>query len=664
VFTKVLIANRGEIACRIIATCRRLGIRAVAVYSDADAGARHVRLADEARHIGPAPASESYLRVDHIVAAALESGAQAVHPGYGFLSENPELARACERAGLVFVGPTAGTIELMGSKSEAKRLMEQAGVPIVPGYHGELQSPEVIAAEAERVGYPLLVKASAGGGGKGMRIVRDPAELEAALAAARREAKSAFGDDRILVERYLERPRHIEFQVFGDTHGRVIHLFERECSIQRRYQKIIEETPSPFLDETLRARMGEAAVAAARAVSYVNAGTVEFIVAGDRSFYFMEMNTRLQVEHPVTEMTTGLDLVEWQLRVAAGERLPLAPGELRRRGHAIEARIYAERPHEGFLPATGRVTAFAHPPAGPGWRIDSGIEDGDEVGIHYDPLLAKVVAWGADRPAAVAGLARGLARTAVFGVGNNLALLRRIAADPRFVAGEIDTGYIDRHLEELLEPPPVPDAVLIAAAVRQMLDRQAAEAASPPRTPWDRSDGWRANGQSRNRLEFESAGGQRATVLISGWNGRYHADLRGRMHMVVARAKGDEMALDIDGTRWRLHVRAAGASCLVGAGEEGYELACVDPYPVRPAVSEEDAHPRAPMPGRVVAVHVTAGQRVRKGDPLVVLEGMKMEHTVRARRDGVVERVLHPVGALVDAEAPLVDLVDPTAEAS
>jgi 3-methylcrotonyl-CoA carboxylase alpha subunit len=489
-----------------------------------------------------------------------------------------------------------------------------------------------------------------------MRIVRAPGELEGALASARREAKSAFGDDRVLIERYLERPHHIEFQVFGDTHGDVVHLWERECSIQRRYQKIIEESPSPFLDDNLRARMGKAAVAAARAVSYVSAGTVEFIVGEDRSFYFMEMNTRLQVEHPVTEMTTGLDLVEWQLRVAAGERLPLAQGEVRRRGHAIEARLYAERPQEGFLPATGRITSFAHPEPGPGFRLDSGVEDGDEVSIYYDPMIAKLVVEGADRPAAVASLSRALAETAVFGVGNNIALLRRIASDSRFAAGEIDTGFIDRHLEELLAPVPVPDAALVAAAVRLMLNRQAREAESPPRTPWDQSDGWRANGQSRNRFDFETGPGLRRSVIVSGWDGRYAVEIGARRHGVSAQMNSDELTLDIDGATWRLHVRAHGTQVLVSAGEEGYELPSVNPYPVQPPADEEEAHPRSPMPGRVVAVHVHAGQHVSKGDPLVVLEGMKMEHTVRARRDGVVERVLHGVGEQVDADAPLVDL--------
>jgi 3-methylcrotonyl-CoA carboxylase alpha subunit len=661
-FAKVLIANRGEIACRVAQTCRRLGIATVAVYSDADRHARHVRVADEARRIGPAPASESYLRIEILVAAAIESGAQAVHPGYGFLSENAQFARECERAGLVFIGPRPDTIEVMGSKSESKRLMEQAGVPTVPGYHGELQSLEVMAGEAQRVGFPLLVKASAGGGGKGMRIVRAREELEGALASARREALAAFGDDRLLIERFLERPRHIEFQVFGDSHGHVMHLYERECSVQRRYQKIIEETPSPFLDDALRGRMGDAAVAAARAVSYVNAGTVEFIVGEDRSFYFMEMNTRLQVEHPVTEMTTGLDLVEWQLRVAAGERLPLAAGELRRRGHSIEARIYAERPYEGFLPATGRIARFVHPAAGSGVRIDAGVEDGDEVSIHYDPMIAKLIVAAADRPAAVASLSRALAETAVFGVGTNLALLRRIAADARFAAGAIDTGFVERHLDELLAPAPVPDAVLIAAAVREMLDRQARETDQPPLTPWDRGDGWRANGQSRNRFDFEARGGVRGTIVLSGWDGRYVAQVGDRSHAVSARTHSDELALEIDGERWRVHVRGDNGEYLVTAGVDGHELTRVESYPVRLSADEEDAHPRAPMPGRVVAVHVQPGQRVRKGDALVALEGMKMEHTVRARRDGRVERVLHGVGEQVEADATLVDLAADDAE--
>ncbi len=421
---RLLIANRGEIACRVIRTCRRLGVHTIAVHSEADRGALHVRLADEARAIGPAPARESYLNAAAVIEAARDARADAIHPGYGFLSENAVFAEACAAAGIVFVGPPPAAMRAMGLKHEAKSLVSAAGVPVVPGYMGEDQSPARLAREASAIGFPLLVKAVAGGGGKGMRVVREAAALDEAIRGARGEAESAFGDGRLMLERFLERPRHVEVQVFGDAHGGCVHLFERECSVQRRYQKIIEESPSPFIDAATRAAMTAAAVRAAQAVGYVNAGTIEFIIGADGRFYFMEMNTRLQVEHPVTERVTGLDLVEWQLRVASGERLPLEQSAIRQQGHAIEARIYSEDPRRGFLPSVGRVRRFVHPPAGENWRIDAGIADGDVISVHYDPMIAKVIASGADRAAALATLRRNLDRTAVFGVANNLPLLR------------------------------------------------------------------------------------------------------------------------------------------------------------------------------------------------------------------------------------------------
>ncbi|MGD8690697.1 MAG: biotin carboxylase N-terminal domain-containing protein, partial [Gammaproteobacteria bacterium] len=434
-FDKILIANRGEIACRIIETCRRLGIATVAVYSEADARARHVQMADEARLLGPALAAESYLDMDRVLAAAEATGAQAVHPGYGFLSENAEFARRCEAAGLVFIGPRPETIELMGSKSASKQHMAEAGVPVVPGYHGEDQNDETLATEAQRIGFPLMIKAVAGGGGKGMRVVPAADDFAEALAGARREARNAFGDDRVLLERFVEQPRHIEVQVFGDSQGNAVHLFERECSLQRRYQKVVEETPSPFLDAETRQKVTEAAVTAARAVNYLNAGTVEFIAGADRRFYFMEMNTRLQVEHPVTELTTGEDLVEWQLRVAAGDPLPRRQDEIRQQGHAIEVRLYAENPAQDFLPATGRVRRFVHPAESTHFRLDSGIRDNDEISIHYDPMIAKLSVFDRDRALAVRRLRETLARTEVFGPATNIALLRGIAADRNFDAG-------------------------------------------------------------------------------------------------------------------------------------------------------------------------------------------------------------------------------------
>jgi 3-methylcrotonyl-CoA carboxylase alpha subunit len=446
-FGRVLIANRGEIACRVIRTCRRLGVHTVAVYSDADAEARHVREADQAVRIGPAAPAESYLRADRIVEAAVACKAEAIHPGYGFLSENPELAEACDAAGVRFIGPTAQTIRDMGSKSRARRIMADAGVPVVPGYDGDAQDDVSLLAEARSIGFPVILKPSGGGGGKGMRIVRDEDEWQESLAGARRESRAAFGDDSMILEKYLERPRHVEVQVFADSQGRVVHLFERECSIQRRHQKIVEEAPSTALMPKLRDRMTAAAVAAARAAGYLNAGTVEFLLDEDGSFYFMEMNTRLQVEHPVTECVTGVDLVEWQLRVAVGEPLPVEQADLTWRGHAIEVRVYAENPFNDFLPSTGRIGRFVHPTRALDFRLDSGVEDGDMVDIHYDPMIAKLIVWAEDRPAAITALRRALARTMIMGPDTNLPLLRRIAAHADFEAGEMDTAYLDRNID-------------------------------------------------------------------------------------------------------------------------------------------------------------------------------------------------------------------------
>ncbi|MBN8224042.1 MAG: acetyl-CoA carboxylase biotin carboxylase subunit, partial [Xanthomonadales bacterium] len=477
-FDKILIANRGEIACRVIRTCRRLGIASVAVYSEADAGALHVRLADEAHCIGGAAPGESYLRGDAVIEAARRSGAQAIHPGYGFLSENADFAEAVAAAGLVFIGPRAESMRRMGSKAGAKQLMAEAGVPVVPGYNGEDQALATLSREAARTGFPLMVKAAHGGGGKGMRVVHRLEDFVPALESCQREARNAFGRDRVLLERYVSTPRHIEIQVFGDAHGRVIHLNERECSAQRRYQKVLEESPSPFLTPALRTAMGEAAVAAARAIGYVNAGTVEFIVDGDGNFYFMEINTRLQVEHPVTERVTGLDLVEWQLRVAAGQPLPLAQEQVPQRGHAIEVRLYAEDPDAGFLPASGTLRALELPAADAHVRVDAGVEAGDTVTVHYDPMIAKLIVHDADRPRALARLREALARCHVAGTKTNLAFLEALARHPAVVEGTIDTGYLDRHLDEFLAGDrPVSAPLLAAGAAALLLRAQAGEAA-------------------------------------------------------------------------------------------------------------------------------------------------------------------------------------------
>ncbi|TZF87769.1 acetyl-CoA carboxylase biotin carboxylase subunit, partial [Cognatilysobacter lacus] len=506
-FQKVLIANRGEIACRVIRTCRALGIRTVAVYSEADADAQHVRQADEAYCIGGPRPQDSYLRGDAIVDVALRSGAQAIHPGYGFLSENADFADAVEAAGIAFIGPPAASMRKMGSKAGAKDLMQAAGVPVVPGYTGDDQDGAVLQREADRIGYPLMIKAAHGGGGKGMRIVRTSPEFAAHLESCQREARNAFGRDRVLLERYIEKPRHIEIQVFADRFGNTIHLFERECSAQRRYQKVLEESPSPFLTPDLRREMGEAAVQAARAIDYVNAGTVEFIVAQDGSFYFMEINTRLQVEHPVTEMVTGLDLVEWQLRVAFGLPLPLAQDALAQRGHAIEVRLYAEDPDAGFLPGSGRLERLRLPTASEGVRVDSGVVEGDTVTIFYDPMIAKLIVHGADRAQALARMRDALARSEIVGPKSNIEFLERLVRHPAVVDGSIDTGYLDRHLDEFLARPQGEDRLLLAAVTARLIASERASercnaASADPTSPWAAHDGWRIGGAAPWRVAF------------------------------------------------------------------------------------------------------------------------------------------------------------------
>ncbi len=655
---RLLIANRGEIACRIIRSCRRLGIETMAVHSSADARARHVREADSAIAIGgPAPA-DSYLDGARIIEAALMAGVDAIHPGYGFLSENAGFAEDCATAGLLFVGPRAETIRRMGSKSEAKAIMQDAGVPVVPGYHGAEQAPEKLAALAVEIGFPLLIKASAGGGGKGMRVVRMAAEFPEALAAARREALKAFGDERVILERFIERPRHIEVQVFGDRHGNVVHLWERECSTQRRYQKIIEETPSPLLDGATRQRITETAVAAARAVDYLNAGTVEFIVSPAQEFWFMEMNTRLQVEHPVTEMVTGLDLVEWQLRVASGEPLPLAQAEIPQRGHAIEARIYAENPAHNFLPSTGRIRRLRAPDRHPAIRLDSGVDEGDEVSHHYDPMLAKLVVHGLNRRECVGRLREALAHTAIAGVATNLPLLRALAAHPVFDAGEVDTGFLDRSLEEVLwnvPTPPLP--VLAVAAWRITRDLPRPTAPADPWSPWAAGDGWRPAGaggipvrlldaagrRHELRLEFRAAG-------VRVHSGNHHIDA-----MLEEPGLG-RLRLDCQGIGGEALVTADGERIYVGFGDHGWDFIVEPLHADESGQSELDTHPVAPMPGTIVALKVAAGDRVVAGQPLLIMEGMKMELTLSAPAAGVVERVLCAVGDSVEADAVLVDI--------
>jgi len=646
-FRKILIANRGEIACRIMRTCEKMDIHTVAVYSDADRGAMHVHMADEAVHIGAAKASESYLDWKRILQAAKDTGAQAVHPGYGFLSENAEFARECKKAGIVFIGPTPEAIDLMGSKSAAKALMEKAGVPVTPGYHGDDQSLKKLEAEAKRIGYPLLIKAVAGGGGKGMRIVNAQAEFKAALEGAQREAKAAFGDDHVLLERYIQQPRHIEFQVFGDSHGNVVHLFERECSLQRRFQKVLEETPSPFLDAEMRRKMGEAAVAAAKAVNYVNAGTIEFIVSPDKSFYFMEMNTRLQVEHPITEETTGVDLVAIQLRVASGEKLPDRLAQVTQKGHAIEVRLYAENPYKGFLPVTGHIDEFITPQL-EYLRVDTGVRSGDDITVFYDPMIAKLTVKGKDRQEAMSNLGRALRDTAVFGLTTNLALLRGICHHRDFRDGLFDTSFIERELATLLTPSDSPVSA-IAGAVASELAHMDSKGG-----PWQ-PDGWRSGGGGGFRLLIKEAGGKEHRVHVAGDAEHFTLNLGGKDRVIDAeRTKENQWALHID--RWasgHATVLRHGAEVQVSANGT-YNFTIASPFSTKSArLSDAATHPLSPMPGRVVAVHVKAGDKVAVGQALMVLEGMKMEYTVKAAVAGTVEKVLFEAGSMVDADAPL-----------
>ena len=646
---RLLIANRGEIACRIMRTCRRLGIHSIAVHSEADRGALHVRSADEAICIGPAPARKSYLDSDAVIRAARETRADAIHPGYGFLSENAAFAEACEAAGIRFVGPPPSAIRAMGLKHEAKAIVSAAGVPVVPGYMGEDQSERVLQREAERVGYPLLVKAVAGGGGKGMRVVRDAAELAEAVHGARGEAENAFGDGRLMLERFLERPRHIEVQVFGDSHGDCLHLFERECSVQRRYQKIIEESPSPFLKPATRVAMTSAAVCAAKAVGYVNAGTIEFIVGADGEFFFMEMNTRLQVEHPVTEAVTGLDLVEWQLLVASGEPLPLRQEQLRQQGHAIEARIYSEDPRRGFLPSTGRIERFACPPPDAHWRVDRGVEDGDAITVYYDPMIAKVIASGPDRAAALATLRHRLARTAVFGVATNLQLLREIAAHPQFSAGDVDTGFIDRELGALTgQVPAAPESLMLAASLALV------PAAGSPASPWARGDAWRMTGPASQAIGLRAPNFQQVRVAHRG---EQLEILQGNSIMtgsVIADGDGRYTVDAGAGPRDIELIRHGGRLQIIGARTD--EIALEAAWPFDRSVEDADAHPASPLPGRVVDLRVKAGDQVARGDVLAVVEGMKMQHAIKAARAGRIASVLTRAGELVDADTVLFDI--------
>ena len=661
-FTKVLIANRGEIACRVIRSCRRLGIRTVAVYSDADADAQHVRQADEAYRIGGPRPQESYLRGDAILAVARACGAQAIHPGYGFLSENADFADAVEAAGIAFIGPKAASMRKMGSKAGAKELMQAAGVPVVPGYTGTDQSPSVLAREAARIGFPLMIKAAHGGGGKGMRVVRALDEFMPNLESCQREASGAFGRDRVLLERFVSHPRHIEIQVFGDSHGNVVHLGERECSAQRRYQKVLEESPSPFLTPELRAAMGAAAVQAARAIDYVNAGTVEFIVAPDGSFYFMEINTRLQVEHPVTELVTGHDLVEWQLRVAAGEALPMAQDDLRQRGHAIEVRLYAEDPEAGFLPGSGRLERLRLPAASTHVRIDSGVVQGDTVTIFYDPMIAKLIVWDADRPRALARLREALAGCEVSGPKSNVEFLERLVRHPAIVQATIDTGYLDRHLDEFMPETGVDADLLLAAATARLLAQEqdalaAAARSGDPHSPWGIADGWRLGHAGQRHLAFVHRGA-RLDLAAHGSGGHYRIEHADRSHDVAgARLAEGVLSLRLDGRGRRFRVDSDERRIVVHDGKHRLRLEPVEVYRREGGADAAGGHRvAAPMPGRVVLVKARSGDAVSAGQELLVIEAMKMELSLKAPRDGTVAEVRAVAGDFVEADAVLVTL--------
>ncbi|WP_432255613.1 acetyl/propionyl/methylcrotonyl-CoA carboxylase subunit alpha [Limimaricola sp. AA108-03] len=647
-FDKILIANRGEIAARVISTARRMGLKTVAVHSDADAEAVHVRLADEAVRIGPAPVGESYLRSEAIIDAAKRTGAGAIHPGYGFLSENPDFVESVEAAGLVFVGPPASAIRAMGLKDAAKARMEEAGVPVVPGYHGEGQDASMLAQEALRIGYPVLIKARAGGGGKGMRLVERAEDFADALEGAQAEGKASFGDAAVLVEKYVTSPRHVEIQVFADSHGNVVHLFERDCSLQRRHQKVIEEAPAPGMPDHVRAAMGAAAVEAARAIGYVGAGTIEFIADGSEGlredgFWFMEMNTRLQVEHPVTEAITGLDLVEWQIRVARGETLPLTQDELRIDGHAVEARLYAEDAERGFLPATGRLERLRFPQAARfergALRVDAGVTEGDAITPHYDPMIAKVIAHGATRAEALSRLVAALEATQVGGTVTNLGFLARLLRHEGFAAGEVDTGLIGRDLDALTAKTEMPDHVPVLAALA------AAGLDHPPEGngPWDRLRGFRHWGASEVHVVLEHEGEPLEVALRRDGPGHWH---RAGTQIGVSRdTRGLEVT--VSGRRFRAEAVRHGHRVTVWDAGRAFTFAIPDPLAAADAAGGGGDAIAAPMPGLVKRMRAEAGQAVEKGQPLAILEAMKMEHTLTAPRDGVVAEVLAREGSQV-----------------
>ena len=665
-FEKILIANRGEIACRVIRTARRLGIRTVAVHSDADANAMHVQMADEACRIGESEVTKSYLLADRILEAAQRTGAQAIHPGYGFLSENAAFAEAVEQAGLTFIGPSADSIRKMGLKDAAKAIMEDAKVPVVPGYHGEEQDLSVLSAEAGRIGFPVLIKAVAGGGGKGMRRVDDEKDFQKALEGAQREAQNAFGDSRVLIEKFLVKPRHIEVQVFGDSHGNAVHLFERDCSIQRRHQKVIEEAPAPDMPPEMRKAMGDAAVAAAKAIDYRGAGTIEFIAdvsEGLRSdrFYFMEMNTRLQVEHPVTEMIAGQDLVEWQIRVAAGDPLPLAQEDLSIDGHAVEARLYAENPSKMFLPATGRLDMLRFPAEGDGVRIDTGVREGDSVTPFYDPMIAKVVAHGRDRGEAIRKLSGVLDATRVVGLTTNVFFLKRVIDHPAFEKADLDTAFIERFQKDLVPPKAKPTPRTAAlAALAVLAEREAARTAAhagDPYSPWNDAHGWRLNDDGHEELTFRVGDDDHVVIVRYLRGGGLRLEIGGEA-MTASHAiheHGDLVAtLDGDRMRAAYHLTRGRISVIHDGALLAFDI--VDPLDADLTDEAAAGSIAAPLPGKVIKVTAETGQKVKKGEALMILEAMKMEHTIAAPASGTVQEINFGEGDQVEEGAVLIAL--------
>ena len=649
--SSLLIANRGEIAVRVMRTARRMGVRTVAVYSEADANAMHVAEADAAVCIGPPAPAESYLNVEAVLRAARETGAEAIHPGYGFLSENAAFAEACQAAGVIFVGPSAAAIRAMGDKAASKVAMERAHVPLVPGYHGDDQTPKILAGAAKKIGFPVLIKASAGGGGRGMRIVRTAAEFTDALASARREALGAFGDDRVILEKYLERPRHIEVQVFGDTQGNLVHLFERDCSLQRRYQKVIEEAPAPGVSAARRAEMGAAAIAAAKSIDYVGAGTVEFIVdagtsGADGPFYFMEMNTRLQVEHPVTEMITGFDLVEWQLRVASGEPLPVRQEQIVQSGHAVEARLYAEDPDRDFLPAAGKLVHLKWP-AGEGIRIDTGIRDGDTIAVEYDPLIAKLIAHGPDRETALGRLRDSLRELQLIGPITNQAFLADALAHKAFIAGEIDTNFIGDHRAELLPPlAPANDATILAALAFLLDERGTVKTprSGDANSPWHAVDSWRPNLPARDRVELRDGDDEISIDLTNSGNG-WQAILPQSANPVAVEPLPE-----------RVEVYRDGHTLIIVNGIRQRRFIHVVPLAEADRGEGAGGGLTAPMPGKVVQTMVAVGDSVVRGQTVMILEAMKMEHAISAPADGIVADVFFAAGDQVDEGVELLRL--------